>query len=527
MSAQDPKLNAFPVFLKVEGRSVVIVGNGDEALAKARLMAQSSARLTLVADALGLELAAWADAQGVSVVRAAYESRGREGATLVFAATGDESLDARIVADARAAGICVNAVDRPELCDFFTPALVNRAPVAIAIGTEGAGPVLAQMIRARIDRMLSPSLGALATLAADYRAKVEGLLPKGQPRRAYWKEFFTGSPARAMEIGHLQEAQAAADDLLASRGAVEGHVALVGAGPGAADLLTLRAHRLMMEADVIVHDALVPEAVIAMGRRDAERIGVGKRKGCHSKSQAEINDLLVELGRAGRRVVRLKSGDPLVFGRAGEEMAALREAGISYEVVPGVTAAFAAAADFELPLTLRGVASSMVFTTGHDLKGATLPDWAKLAISGATVAVYMGRSIAADVATRLIEAGLSPDTAVAVVENASLASKRMFHGTLADLPSLEARDDLAGPVMTIIGDAVAGANFRSSIPLAAATRELPPPLTPPHKGEGDSGIHPPGIGDNKSASTLATPSPLWGGVRGGGSGARTPAGEDA
>ena len=231
--------------------------------------------------------------------------------------------------------------------------------------------------------------------------------------------------------------------------------------------MTLRAQRLLMEADVIVFDALVPEAVVAMGRRDAERLPVGKRKGCHSKSQSEINALLVSLGREGRRVVRLKSGDPLVFGRAGEEMAALREAGISYEVVPGVTAAFAAAADFELPLTLRGVTSSMVFTTGHDLKGGSLPDWAKLAISGATVAVYMGRTVAADVAGRLIEAGLSPDTAVAVVENASLVGRRRFHGTLADLPSLEARSDLTGPVMTIIGDAVAGANFERSEPLAA------------------------------------------------------------
>ena len=224
---------------------------------------------------------------------------------------------------------------------------------------------------------------------------------------------------------------------------------------------------MLMEADVIVYDALVPEAIVAMGRRDAERLPVGKRKGCHSKSQAEINDLLVKLGREGKRVVRLKSGDPLIFGRAGEEMQALRDAAISYEIVPGVTSAFAAAADFELPLTLRGVTSSLVFTTGHDLKGAALPDWAKLAISGATVAVYMGRSVAADVANRLIDAGLSPDTAVAVVENASLGNRRRFHGTLTDLPSLEARVDLTGPVMTIIGDAVAGANFDKSEPLAS------------------------------------------------------------
>lgn len=472
MTKDTPRLNAFPIFMRVEGEAVVIVGNGDEALAKARLLSQSSARLVVVAADAEPALREWIAANGAEHVEAAYEPSHLEGAALVFAATGEEELDRRISEDARAAGIPVNAVDRPELCDFFTPAIVNRAPLAVAIGTEGAGPVLAQMVRARIDRLLSPSLGSLAALASSFRDTAERLLPRGSARRAFWSEFFAGAPARAIEAGDQAGARRAASELLSRSAAPRGHIALVGAGPGAEDLLTLRAQRLLMEADVIVYDALVPEAVVAMGRRDAERLGAGKRKGCHSKSQAEINELLVELGREGKRVVRLKSGDPLVFGRAGEEMAALRDAGVSYEVVPGVTAAFAAAADFELPLTLRGVSSSMVFTTGHDLKGGTLPDWAKLAISGATVAVYMGRSVAADVASRLIEAGLSPDTAVAVVENASLANRRRFHGTLADLPSLESRADLAGPVMTIIGDAVAGANFEHSEPLAAHRQEV-------------------------------------------------------
>lgn len=461
------KLNAFPVFMRVDGEAVVIVGGSEEALAKARLIGQSSAHLHIVAEHVEPALRAWIAENGASHIAEAYHNRHLAGAVLVFAATGEEAFDRQVSQDARTLNIPVNAVDRPELCDFFTPALVNRAPVAVAIGTEGAGPVLAQMIRARIDQLLSPSLGPLAALAATFREAAERILPKGNRRRRFWADFFAGSPARAVEAGNLSAAHDAASELLLSNTAFSGHIALVGAGPGAEDLLTLRAQRLLMEADVIVYDALVPEAVVAMGRRDAERLPVGKRKACYSKSQFEINALLVSLGREGRRVVRLKSGDPLVFGRAGEEMAALREAGISYEVVPGVTAAFAAAADFELPLTLRGVTSSMVFTTGHDLKGGTLPDWAKLAISGATVAVYMGRSVAADVAGRLIEAGLSPDTAVAVVENASLTNRRRFHGTLADLPSLEARSDLTGPVMTIIGDAVAGANFHCSEPLAA------------------------------------------------------------
>jgi uroporphyrin-III C-methyltransferase/precorrin-2 dehydrogenase/sirohydrochlorin ferrochelatase len=470
MTHAAAKLNAFPVFMRVENRAIVIVGGGEEALAKARLLAQSSAALAIVAGEPEDGLVEWAAANGVAVIREAYDAAHLAGAALVFAASGEEALDRRIAGDARRAGIPVNAVDRPELCDFFTPALVNRAPVAVAIGTEGAGPVLAQMIRARIDRMLPPSLGRLARLAVSYRDIVERLLPKGPARRRFWKAFFIGEPARAVEAGDEEGAARAAADLIRRQGVAAGHVALVGAGPGAEDLLTLRAHRLLMEADVIVHDALVPEAVVSMGRRDAERIAAGKRKGCHSKSQAEINALLVSLARRGKRVVRLKSGDPLIFGRAGEEMQALRDAGVSYEIVPGVTAAFAAAADFELPLTLRGVASSMVFTTGHDLKGNALPDWARLAIGGATVAVYMGRSIASEVATHLIAAGLSPDTAVAVVENASLGHRAMFHGTLADLPSLQDRTELTGPVMTIIGDAVAGASFGRSEPLAARRR---------------------------------------------------------
>ncbi len=470
MPQQTAKLSAFPVFMRVERATVVIVGNGAEALAKARLVSQSSASLKIVADAPDLALGQWISANDVTHVAEAYRADDLQGAVLVFAASGDEGLDGRISRDARRLGIPVNAVDRPELCDFFTPAIVNRAPVCVAIGTEGAGPVLSQMIRAKIDQMLAPSLGALATLAASFRDVAERLLPKGDARRRFWGEFFEGAPARALEVGHISEAHGAAAELLLRERATEGHVALVGAGPGAEDLLTLRAQRLLMQADVIVYDALVPETVVAMGRRDAERLPVGKRKGCHSKSQGQINELLVALGREGKRVVRLKSGDPLVFGRAGEEMQALRDAGISYEVVPGVTAAFAAAADFELPLTLRGVASSMVFTTGHDLKGGTLPDWAKLAISGATVAVYMGRSVAADVAGRLIDAGLSPDTAVAVVENASLGDRRLFHGTIADLPALQHRDELTGPVMTLIGDAVAGANFSKSEALAVRNR---------------------------------------------------------
>ena len=467
--SESRRLSAFPIFFKVRGRVVAVFGNGAEAFAKVRLLRNTDAVIVAYADDPEADYRDFLAADRIEVVSAPFDASQVTGAALVFAATGDPVQDRVIVAAARAARIPANAVDQPEHCDFLTPALVNRAPVAVAIGTEGAGPVLAQMIRARIDQMLSPSLGGLASLAIDYRESVERLVPKGVSRRVFWRRFFSGPVAANIDAGDTAAARREADELLSSSGRVRGHVWLVGAGPGAEDLLTLRAQRVLMEADVIVYDALVPQAIVDMGRRDAERLSVGKRKNCHSKSQAEINRLLVQLGEDGKRVVRLKSGDPLVYGRAGEEMAALREAGISYEIVPGITSAFAAAADFDLPLTLRGVASSLVFTTGHDLSGDVLPDWASLAVSGATIAVYMGRTVAASVAGRLIVAGLSPDTTVAVVENASRADRRLFHGVLKELPDLEAREDLAGPVMVIIGEAVAGANFARSEPLSAWT----------------------------------------------------------
>ncbi|MBW9087542.1 uroporphyrinogen-III C-methyltransferase [Rhizobium wenxiniae] len=472
MSASHQRLSAFPAFFRVHGKTVAVFGNGDEAYAKARLLRNTDAEIVAYADEPEADYAAWLEAQGIKVIRAEFSAEQVKGAVLVFAATGKAEQDQTIVTAARAQKIPANAVDQPDYCDFFTPALVNRAPVAIAIGTEGAGPVLAQMIRARIDQMLSPSLGRLANLASDYRDAAERLVPRGVSRRIFWRRFFSGDVADAIEANDHASARRAANVLLSTSGQAEGKIWLVGAGPGAEDLLTLRAQRVLMEADAIVYDALVPQAIVDMGRRDAERLSVGKRKNCHSKSQDEINRLLVDLGRQGKRVVRLKSGDPLVYGRAGEEMAALREAGIAYEIVPGITSAFAAAADFDLPLTLRGVASSLIFTTGHDLTGDVLPDWASLAISGATIAVYMGRTVAASVSERLMDAGLSRDTTVAVIENASRTDRKLFHGVLSELPSLEARDDLDGPVMVIIGEAVAGANFDKSEPLSAFRKSV-------------------------------------------------------
>jgi uroporphyrin-III C-methyltransferase/precorrin-2 dehydrogenase/sirohydrochlorin ferrochelatase len=461
------RLSVFPAFHKVAGRVVLVVGDGGGAAAKVRLLLETEAKIRLVAAAPNEELSTLIAAHGIEHRARTFREEDLDDAILAFAASGTREADSAVVAAARGRRIPANAVDISDLCDFYTPAIVNRAPVAIAITSTGAGPVLAQKLRARIEAMLPPGLGALARLGDSFRAAADRVLPKGQPRRRFWSAFFEGRIAEAALSGKTGEARRLASRLLTeAEQAPQGFVWLVGAGPGATDLLTLRAQRVLQEADVIMHDALVPESVIAMGRRDARRIDVGKRHGAHRATQDEISQLLVDEAAAGRRVVRLKAGDPLVFGRAGEEMAALRAAKIPFEVIPGVTAALAAAAEAQIPLTLRGTASSLVFATGQDATGDVLPDWAGLALSGATVAVYMGRAVAGRVAERLAEAGLASSTPVAAIENATLPERRLFAGVLAELASLADRSDISGPTLIVIGPAAAEGALALAEPFA-------------------------------------------------------------
>ncbi len=455
MSEHQRRLAVFPAFHRVEGRRVVVVGGGAEAAAKIRLLSETRAEIVVFAAALDKKT-------GVDLIAAHGDWRGTwpaladiAGAALVFAATGSEESDREIWSLAHEAGVPVNIVDRPELCDFYTPAIVNRAPLAVAVGSDGVAPVLSRHVRARIEALLAPAFGDLAALAERLRDGVTRKLASVADRRRFWARFFSGSVAEKVFAGRLAEAEDEAWKVLEIEPNFAGHVSLVGAGPGAGDLLTLRAQRALQEADVVVYDRLVPEAIVAQGRRDARRIYVGKAKGDHSLSQDGINALLVREAKKGNRVVRLKSGDPLIFGRAGEEMAALRAAGVSFDVVPGITAAFAAAAENEIPLTLRDSSSALVFATGHDADGETLPGWAGLALGGVTVAVYMGRAVAPRVARRLIEAGLGASTPVAVIENASRAERRAYAGRLDELGDLATRPELTGPVLFIIGDVVA------------------------------------------------------------------------
>ncbi|WP_316355144.1 siroheme synthase CysG [Devosia sp.] len=445
---------------KVQGQRIVIVGGNDEALNKVRLVSKTTATVVIISRHIEADFRAFA----VEVIERAFAPSDLDNAALVFVA--EEGEDAELAkAEARARGIPLNVVDVPAECDFYTPSIVDRAPLTIAISTEGDAPVLARLVRARIEAMLSPRIGKIASLAGGLRQRVESLIHDGAARRRFYEALVTSPQIEAAEISG--QGAEAAEVLLTQHVSADakGVVWLIGAGPGSEDLLTLRAQRLLQEADVIVHDQLVPTVVVDMGRRDAERIDVGKAKGHHSFSQAQINTLIVRLAGQGKRVARLKSGDPMVFGRAGEEIAALRKAGIAYSVVPGVSAALAAAADTATPVTLRGVSSGFIMATAHGADDSDLRHWAALAQSGLTLALYMGKSIATEVAGRLVAHGASPATPVGIVVNAGRADKSTYSGTLAGLSSGQvAFSD--GPAIIFVGEAVEAGDWADSAQLA-------------------------------------------------------------
>ena len=454
-------LNTFPLSYIVKGKKIIIVGGTDEALNKARLASKTTSQVVIISRRIGVDFSAHAQA----VYERPLSPADFDDAALVFVA--EEGEDAELAkAEARRRGIPLNVVDVPAECDFYTPSIVDRAPLTVAISTEGDAPVLARLVRARIEAMLSPSLGKIASLAGRLRHQAELLIHDNAARRRFYEALVTSPEVEA--AAQRGTGDVAAQTLLASHvgGEGQGVVWLIGAGPGSEDLLTLRAQRLLQEADVIVHDQLVPQVVVDMGRRDAERISVGKAKGHHSFSQAQINTLIVRLAGEGKRVARLKSGDPMVFGRAGEEIAALRKAGVGYSVVPGVSAALAAAADTATPVTLRQVSSGFVMATAHGADDGELTHWAALAQSGLTLALYMGKSIADEVAARLIQHGAPADLPVGIVVNAGRPDRTTYSGSLAGLAANHI-DFADGPAVILVGRAVAAGDWADAASFAA------------------------------------------------------------
>ncbi|MFR0673104.1 siroheme synthase CysG [Enterobacterales bacterium AW_CKDN230030176-1A_HGKHYDSX7] len=448
-------MDYLPLFHKLHGAQVLVVGGGEIALRKARLLADAGAALRVVAPEVDGQLAAMAREGGGEVRVRGYQASDLEGCRLVIAATDDPGLNAQVSADAQRRSLPVNVVDAPALCTVIFPAIVDRSPLVVAVSSGGDAPVLARLIRARLEAWIPAAYGELAGLAARFRHQVKSLYPDVNQRRGFWETVFQGPIAERQLAGQGAEAerllQAMVDGVPMQQG---GEVYLVGAGPGDPDLLTFRALRLMQQADVVLYDRLVAPAIIDMCRRDAERIYVGKRRAEHSVPQEQINRLLVELARQGKRVLRLKGGDPFIFGRGGEEIEELAEEGIPFQVVPGITAASGCSSYAGIPLTHRDHAQSVRFITGHLKDGSSNLPWSDLVAPAQTLVFYMGLVGLPTICAELIRHGRAASTPAALVQQGTTRNQRVFVGTLADLPDLVARHEVHAPTLVIVGEVV-------------------------------------------------------------------------
>lgn len=444
-------MQSFPMFIRTTNRRVVIAGGGEQAAQKARLMAKTDARLILLAPGLDAELADLVRTHRATHDAGPITPASFSDTAMAFMATGCPGIDACLHALAKAGGAAVNVVDQPTLCDLTTPSIVDRDPVVVAIGTEGTAPVLARQIKTRVERMLDPRMGAFAALAGRLRRAVSANVPRAD-RREFWRWAFTETPWQLHKTG----SERAAADLLKQAirertpRARAGHIALVGAGPGARDLLTLRAVERLQEADVIFYDRLVDPDVLELARRDAERVFVGKVVGAHAWPQDRICALIVAEALKGRCVVRLKSGDPCVFGRATEELDAARSAGIDVEIVPGVTAASGAAAAMGRSLTQRGQTDALVIATGTHCETSGRPDWARHALPGTTLVFYMGVGAAAQIGQAIQGAGVPGSAAVTVAANVSREDQDIVETSLAEFVDVMAGRGIAGNALIMV-----------------------------------------------------------------------------
>ena len=494
-------MNTFPLFFKLEDRKVLIVGGGDVALRKADLLSRAGARITVIAPEICEELQALLTHTETidehpkhELIFAKYDKSYMAGARIIIAGTDDESLNHQVHADATELNIPVNVVDTPPLCDFIFPAIVDRNPIVIGISSNGKAPVLARLLRARLETLIPQGYGKLAKLAGDFRGEVKSKIPTLTGRRQFWERAFEGKVSELIFAGNEIEAttqlqndldetaakiahqdasgsQNSEDSIALTSTTAEsaiainqtnkdddnhpiGEVYIVGAGPGDPELLTFKALRLMQQADIVFYDALVSPQVLDLCRRDADRVYVGKKRSNHAVAQLGINELLINEAKKGRRVVRLKGGDPFIFGRGGEEIESLRAHNIPYQVVPGITAANAAASYAGIPLTHRDHSQSVRFVTGFLKAGAPNEKFENLLDTDETVVFYMGLHSLARLTEGLIEAGRSGDTPIAIISNASMPNQQVLTGTLATIVERQKDAQLPTPALLIMGDVV-------------------------------------------------------------------------
>ena len=478
-------MNTFPLFFKLEDRKVLIVGGGEVALRKADLLSRAGACITILAPDISHELQALLTDDKHQFIYENYNKAYMSGARVIIAATDDETLNHQIHADATELNIPVNVVDTPHLCDFIFPAIIDRNPIVIGISSNGKAPVLARLLRARLETLIPQGYGKLATLAGEFRSEVKAKIPTLTGRRQFWERAFEGQVSQLMFAGNETEATAqlkadldstaaaiskksddansvresdaikhvASDELEKSLPAV-GEVYIVGAGPGDPELLTFKALRLMQQADVVFYDALVSPQVLDLCRRDADKVFVGKKRSNHTVAQLGINELLVNHAKQGRRVVRLKGGDPFIFGRGGEEIESLRAHNVPYQVVPGITAANAAASYAGIPLTHRDHSQSVRFVTGFLKAGAPNSNFKSFLNTDETVVFYMGLHSLARLTEGLVDAGRSSETPIAIVSNASMPNQQVLTGTLATIVAKQEQAQLPTPALLIMGDVV-------------------------------------------------------------------------
>jgi uroporphyrin-III C-methyltransferase/precorrin-2 dehydrogenase/sirohydrochlorin ferrochelatase len=468
-------MNYFPVFFDLTALKVLVVGGGEVALRKVVLLEQSGASITLVAPEVLPELQDRADGGKINLRVREFVPDDLNGARLVIVATSRRAVNRWIASLSEARGIPVNVVDDREASRFIVPAIIDRDPVLVAVSTAGTSPVLARRLRERLEAVMPKKIGELALWLRALRHTARRRLRDTDERRRFFETIVDGPAARRFIDGDARGAQSIAQQLLARTSAarrVPGEVTLVGAGPGDPELLTLKALRALQDADVILHDRLVPEGLLDMARRDAARICVGKAAGSIGSTQEEINALLIEHALQGKRVVRLKGGDPFIFGRGGEELEALSKAQISFSVIPGVTAAAGCAAYAGIPLTHRDYAHSVTFVTAHADKDGREPDWRALAMPGITAVFYMGLARVEHIAAQLVAHGAAATLPAAIIAQGTLQDQRVITGTLASIAEVTAASNVQSPALLVVGEVVSLqrqlAWFNSAAPLEAS-----------------------------------------------------------
>ena len=451
-------MDYLPIFTKVKGKLCLVVGGGEVGQRKAEVLLEAGAKVRVVAPEIlpGLvHQKNLAHQKNVEAIVARFAESHLDGVTLVIAATNDREVNRQVSNLAQARNIPINVVDDPELCSFIMPAILDRSPLMVAFSSGGASPVLTRMMRGKLETMIPQNFSRLAAFAERFRELVKQRVTNPAKRRIFWENALDGVVAEKVLTGDEASAEAMLQKMLANEdNIVRGEVYLVGAGPGDPDLLTFRALRLMQKADVVVYDNLVSKPIVDMTRRDAERIFVGKKRADHTLRQEEINELLVRLAKTGKRVLRLKGGDPFIFGRGGEEIETLAAEGIPFQVVPGITAASGVASYAGIPLTHRDHAQSCIFVTGHLKDGTMNLDWDALARPKQTVVVYMGLHGLDILCRELIQHGLPDSTPIAIVQQGTTPNQRVVTGTLATLPAIAAIEKLQAPTLIVVGGVV-------------------------------------------------------------------------